>query len=103
MYSESVPWRRGFPCRLGGVILGRGRNAEVLVIVVGHDYEPVALMVDGVIVPLSPRRHQDRFGCGVVRRDQSVLGGNMVAGPYDHVFIGVGVSNPHENPGSVSS
>ena len=57
-------------------------------IVVGHNDKAVALVVHRVIVPCPPGRHQDRFRRSVVRVDQPVFRGNMVASGDDDVLLG---------------
>ena len=96
MYREVRTLKQCFPCLLGGVMFGRSGNAEVLMVIVGPDDEAVALVIDQIFVPFLPGSHQYRFGGWIIRRDQPVLAGNVVASANDYVFVGIGVRNPEE-------
>ena len=78
---------QGLPRLLGGVVLGSGGQPGVLVGVVGLDDEPVALVVNGVLVVGPAGRHHQRVGTGVGGGEQAHLGGNVVAGADDDVFL----------------
>lgn len=67
------------PCGLGGIVIRRGDQAGVLVGVVGLDDEPVALVIDVVLVSGAARRDHARLPERLGRRDQVHLGGFVIA------------------------
>ena len=91
-----VALQQGLPGLLRWVVFGRRRYAEVVVVVIGPDDETVALVVNRVLVPYFPGSNQYRFGRWIIRRDQPVLAGDVVAGANDDVFVGVGARDPEE-------